>query len=747
MFAVFAVALVAGAVPEAGGALGRGLASLLTLATSVTAAVLCLRAAGRASQRLSRISWYLQGAACAAWSLGPVSWIWHHLVDRASPEPSPLVTVVRLAFFGLMFAAVWTTSRAVGVRARLRMALDGVVAAAAVFIVVWGTFFDEIWNRAGPDRLDVAFGLTYVLGDMVLLIFWAVLVVTEFPAGRRRGPLLVMASLVTIMLADTAFTYTVLHRGHPFDAIDSGLWTLAFALFAMAALAYRGGDVPRLEPVAGTRFAIYGPYLPILPTAVFCGVQLGAGNRPDGPANLGLVVLFAAVLIRQVVVLGENRLLLRRLAGSESVLRHEATHDSLTGLGNRAKLTARLRELLPAPPTRLSLIFLDLDDFKEVNDSLGHVAGDTVLTTVAGRLTGVLRRDDTVVRLGGDEFAVLLEDFDGDPRALARRMLDTFQEPFELDGRRIALGASVGLVEVAAGDPRDAMEVLRDADIAMYAVKRAGKNNVQLFNPGMHHTTSEELELRADLVTALDTGGLDAAYQPICDAATGEIRGFEALARWTHPTRGPIRPDRFIAIAERAHLSRRITSVMLDRALSGLRSWIDAGARRTLKVTVNIGAAELGDPGLPDRLVDALTRWNLAGENLVVEITETALMDDDRDHVLAAIRRVQSLGIDLAIDDFGTGYSSLARLSRFHVEFLKIDKLFVADLGTPRGRDMVTALVALARSCGMATIAEGVEEPFQRAALRDLGCDLLQGYLLSRPVPAADVLPLLAAKV
>ncbi|GAB7047721.1 EAL domain-containing protein [Catenuloplanes indicus JCM 9534] len=742
---LFAV-LAAGLLPAAG-ALGSGLSSLVTLAVAGVATVLCARAARRAGHRRSRASWSLQGAACVAWSFGPASWAWQDLVEQAPPMPSPLVVGARMTFFALLFAAVWTTSRAVGVRARLRMALDGVVAAAAVFIVAWGTFFEEIWLQAGQDRLYVACGLCYVLGDMVLLIFWIVLVLTEFPAGERRGPLLMVASLVTVMLADTAFTYLVLHEGRPFGAINPGVWTLAIGLYGMAALVYRGGDTPRREPVAGSRFAIYGPYLPIVPTAIFCGFQIAAGRTPDGAANMGLIVLFAAVLVRQVVVLGENRLLLRRLAGSESVLRYKATHDSLTGLGNRAKLTARLRELLPAPPARISLIFLDLDDFKEVNDSLGHVAGDTVLTTVGRRLTGVLRRTDTVVRLGGDEFAVLLEDFDGDPRALARRMLETFQEPFELDGRRIALGASIGLVEVAAGDLRDAMEVLRDADVAMYAVKRAGKNNVQLFNPGMHHTTSEELELRADLVTALDTGALHAAYQPICHAATGEIRGFEALARWTHPVRGPIRPDRFIAIAERAHLSRRITSFMLDRALSDLRSWIDAGASPALKVTVNIGAAELGDPSLPGRLVDALARANLAGENLVVEITETALMDDDPDHVLAAIRRIQSLGIDLAIDDFGTGYSSLARLSRFNVEALKIDKLFVGDLGTPRGRDMITALIALARSCGMVTVAEGVEEPFQRDALRDLGCDFLQGYLLSRPVPAADVLPLLAAKV
>ncbi|MDR7278533.1 putative bifunctional diguanylate cyclase/phosphodiesterase [Catenuloplanes atrovinosus] len=744
--AALAALLTAGVFPASGGALGRGVSSLLTLAVAVTAAVLCLRAARHAGHRLARVSWYLQAAACVAWSSGPAGWAWGNLMAHSSSAPSPLLVGARLAFFALMLAAVWTTSPAVGVRARLRMALDGVVAAAAVFIVVWGAFFGEIWAQAGHDRLGVAFGLTYVLGDMVLLIFWTVLVLTEFPAGRRRGPLLVVAFLATLTGADAAFAYLVLHEGRPFDAVNPGIWALAFAFVAAAAATCRGGTSPRRERSADSRFAVYGPYLPIIPTAVFCGFQLAAGRTPDGAVNLGLVVLFSAVMARQLLVLAENRALLRRLAGSERVLRYKATHDSLTGLGNRAMLTARLRELLPGTPTRLSLVFLDLDDFKEVNDSLGHPAGDTVLITVAQRLVGVLRHTDTVVRLGGDEFAVLLEDFDGDPRAFARRMLDTFEEPFAVAGRRIALGASVGLVEVAEDDPRDAIEVLRDADIAMYAVKRAGKNNIQLFNPGMHHTTSEELELRADLVRALDEGQLHAAYQPICDAVTGEVRGFEALARWTHPTRGPIRPDRFIEIAERAQLSRRITSVMLDHALSDLRAWIDSGARANLRVTVNVGAAELSDPALPDRLGDALSRWGLLGDNLVIEITETALMDDPED-VVAAIRRIQALGIDLAIDDFGTGYSSLARLSRFNVEALKIDKLFVAELGTPRGRDMVAALIALARSCGMSTVAEGVEEPAQRDALRDLGCDYLQGYLLSRPVPAAEVPPLLAARV
>ncbi|WP_033339997.1 putative bifunctional diguanylate cyclase/phosphodiesterase [Catenuloplanes japonicus] len=742
---VLAAGLAAGLLPAAGSNLGQGLSSLLTLAAAWTAAVLGLRAAMRTSNLRNRVAWRLQCAAYLAWSFGPVSWAWYYLVADGSPQPSPGLIVIRLAFFVLMLAAIWAMSRAAGNRARLRMILDAVVAAAAVFIVAWGGIFGEIWERAGAGRAGVAFGLTYALSDMILLIFLAVLVATEIPSGHRRGPLLVMATLATITIADVTFTHRVMYEGRPFDAINPGMWTLAFAFSAVAALGYRGTS-PRRETATTSRFAVYGPYLPIVPAAVTLAARIATGSMPRAAEVVGLVVLFTAVLIRQVLVLGENLALLRRLEVSERGLQHKATHDALTGLGNRAMLTARLHELLPAPPRRLSLLFLDLDDFKEVNDSLGHPAGDVVLTTVAARLTTVLRQDDTVVRLGGDEFAVLLDDFDGDPRALARRMLDMFQEPFEIGGRHIALGCSVGLVEVEAGDARTAMELLRDADIAMYAVKRGGKNNVQLFNPDLHHTTSEELELRADLVRALDDGQLHAAYQPICDAATGEIRGFEALARWTHPTLGPIRPDRFIAIAERAHLSRRVTAAMLDSALADLGGWIDAGAPGHLKVSVNVSAAEISDPALPVRLRDALARRRLHGHNLVVEITETALMEHS-ECVVTAIRRIQALGIGLAIDDFGTGYSSLARLNRFNVESLKIDKQFVDDLGTPRGRDMIAALVALARSCGMATIAEGVEETSQRETLRDLGCDQIQGYLFSRPVPAADVPALLGTKV
>ncbi|MFI5838753.1 putative bifunctional diguanylate cyclase/phosphodiesterase [Catenuloplanes sp. NPDC051500] len=742
---VLVAGLSAGLLPAAGGAPGRGLSSLLTLVVVWTAAVLGLRAATRASHPRNRIGWRLHSVACLFWSVGPASWAWYDLVEGASPKPSPWLVVIRLAFFALMFAGLWGMSRAADPRARLRMGLDAVVAAAAVFIVAWGGIFGEIWCRSGSGRAGVAFGLTYALSDMVLLIFLAVLVASEFPPGRRSGPLLLMSSLTVLTVADATFAYRVLYEGLPFDALNPGLWTIAFAFFGLAALRYRGATVRR-EPGLTSRFAVYGPYLPIFPAAVTLTVQIASGRAPHAAEMAGLVVLFTAILIRQVFVLGDNRALLRRLAASEHGLRYKATHDSLTGLGNRAMLTARLQELLPAPPKRLGLLFLDLDDFKEVNDSLGHPAGDLVLTTVAARLRTVLRRADTVVRLGGDEFAVLIEDFDGDPKALARRMLELFQEPFELGDRRIALGCSVGLVEVEAGDARSATELLRDADVAMYAVKRGGKNNVQLFNPGLHHTTSEELELRADLVRALDAGQLHAAYQPICDVATGEIRGFEALARWTHPTLGPVRPDRFIAIAERAHLSRRVTAAMLDSALGDLHGWIEAGAPAHLKVSVNVGAAEISDPDLPNRLRDALASRGLHGHNLVVEITETALTDDP-DCVVTAIRRIQALGIGLAIDDFGTGYSSLARLNRFNVESLKIDKQFVDDLGTPRGRDMIAALVALARSCGMATIAEGVEQTVQWDALRDLGCDQIQGYLVSRPVPSGEVLPLIAARV
>jgi diguanylate cyclase (GGDEF)-like protein len=721
---------------------------VLAAGAAATAAALCARAARRGLSRRSRLAWYAHSAACASWAIAPALCWWATALTRTTPAAGA-ADAGRLAFLGFEVVAVWLTAQVSGGRARVRMLLDGTVVAAALFVVAWGTVLDRVWRAGGHDTADAAVSLVFPLADLVLVTFYGVLVLTEFPRGRRRISGLVALALAALAVADSASAYRAAVDPRAGGQLLHGAWLVAFLLFASAAVGYRGPS-PRRHGPAFSRFALYGPYLPLVPALATWGVQMARGVAVPPAETVAGVVIALAILARQMLVLAENRELVASLAAREHDLRHQALHDPLTGLGNRSLLTERLEHALSARRRHarpLALLFLDLDDFKVVNDSLGHPAGDELLRIVAHRVRTALRPQDTVVRLGGDEFAALIEDAPGDGATLARRVLHGFAEPFGVAGRRLSLGASIGLVDVTADiDGRTATDLLRDADVAMYAVKRTGKNGIELFTPQLHHTTSQELELRAALVTALDQGGLDVAYQPLARAGDGRVVAFEALARWTHPVLGSVPPERFVPVAERAHMSPRITAAVLDRACTDLRHWIDLGPPRPLRVSINVPAAELADPELPARLGTALRRHGLTGDRLVVEVTETALMHDV-ERAVEAVGRIQALGVSLAIDDFGTGYSSLARLGRFAVEALKIDKSFVRDVVEPSGREMVAAIVTLARSRGMRTVAEGVESAEQREVLRDLGCDLLQGYLLGRPVPAAEVPALLRRAV
>ena len=426
----------------------------------------------------------------------------------------------------------------------------------------------------------------------------------------------------------------------------------------------------------------------------------------------------------------------------EDQLRHRAFHDALTGLANRALFANRVEHALVSTARRdgaMAVLFLDIDDFKTVNDTLGHAEGDVLLGLVADRLRHCLRAGDTAARLGGDEFAVLLEALGDETEAIgiAERILAAMRQPFLLQGREVGLGASIG---IASGrqTPDGADTLLRDADVAMYIAKSRGKDRCVVFEPEMHLRIVERMALRADLEQAIDEGGqFHLRYHPVVDLSSGAVAGMEALVRWDHPARGLISPADFIPLAEETGLIVPLGRWVLDEAGRQAAAW-ETSYGAGFFVTVNLSARQLSDPDLVSDVARMMKASGLAAEQLILEITESVLLHDTEPTVDRLVA-LKALGLRLAVDDFGTGYSSLAYLRRFPVDILKIDKSFVDHVEEREGAALTRAIVDMAGVLGLATIAEGIEQPGQALQLLDLGCRLGQGYHYARPMTATEM--------
>jgi diguanylate cyclase (GGDEF)-like protein/PAS domain S-box-containing protein len=431
---------------------------------------------------------------------------------------------------------------------------------------------------------------------------------------------------------------------------------------------------------------------------------------------------------------------------AESQLVHQAYHDALTGLPNRILFQDRLNQALSLSRRQergLAVLFLDLDQFKLVNDTLGHTIGDRLLKVVAGRLQQAVRRSDTVARVGGDEFNLLLPGIDRGNQAakLAEKILNTVARPVDVDGHRLFLTTSIG-ISLFPADAGDAESLLTSADIAMYRAKELGRNAYQLCTPEMSARSFERLTLESDLRLGLERGELRLFYQPQVELATGRTVGVEALLRWQHPSRGLVTPEAFIAVAEEARLIQSIGDWVLRTACEQAVTWQAAGLPE-LRLAVNLSALQFQRRDLPETIRQILAASGLAPHLLVVEITESAAMRNATltVEVLAALRE---MGLGIAIDDFGTGHAAFGYLKLFPFDALKIDQGFVADLETsPQGRAIVSSIIGLAHGLGVRVIAEGVETAAQLSFLTENGCDEYQGFLVSPPLPAEQLAPLL----
>jgi diguanylate cyclase (GGDEF)-like protein/PAS domain S-box-containing protein len=432
----------------------------------------------------------------------------------------------------------------------------------------------------------------------------------------------------------------------------------------------------------------------------------------------------------------------------EDQLAHQAFHDSLTGLANRALFENRVEHALArARRTRrpVSVLFLDLDNFKTVNDSLGHAAGDELLVAAAERLRGCLRPADTPSRLGGDEFGIVFEDATEVEQAcrVAERILAALRNPFHVRGRDVFLTASVGIAMSADGT-EGADELLRNADVAMYTSKAAGKGRVEVFRPNMHEAVLHRLELGADLRAAVERGEFGVLYQPIVDLRSKQITGVEALLRWNHPQRGLVGPMEFIVLAEETGLVLELGRWVLEESCRQAAEWFRRFPGRAPEtVSVNLSPRQLQEPDLVEVVAAALAKSGLEPHHLVLEITETVMMRDV-EATVGTLHALKELGVRIAIDDFGTGYSSLSYLRDLPIDIMKIDKAFVdgVEAGS-QGAALARAIVGLGRTLNLTTVAEGIEHAQQVDQLRSMGCDLGQGFLFARPMGRNDIARLL----
>jgi len=441
----------------------------------------------------------------------------------------------------------------------------------------------------------------------------------------------------------------------------------------------------------------------------------------------------------------------KRMAGSQTDITGNKSSDPLTGLANRLLFSERLSQILCETrrgcQVDYAVLFLDVDRFKIVNDSIGHLAGDSLLRQIAERLKECVRWTDmpnrfagnaTVARLGGDEFAILIENGSGleTAQSIADRVLAESVRPFHLGGREIVSTFSVGVV-VGNAEYLVPEDILRDADIAMYEAKKSGKARAKIFDSSMHMRALNRMEMEADIRSGIEQGEFIVLYQSRVDLDSRKITGFEALVRWNHPTRGLILPDEFIPIAEETGLIVPLGYWVMSRACSQLRQWQKGGARARLTVSVNISSRQFAEADLIERVSEILRESGITPGSLDLELTETAVMQH-ADAASKTLRQLKALGIGLNMDDFGTGYSSLSYLQRFPFDTIKIDRSFVAGLGSrAENRDLIRTVVDLAKNFKMKVVAEGVETDVQSAELRALGCHEGQGYLFSRPVNAS----------
>ncbi len=712
--AVYAVHLAAGVGtgPRASALLDDWLSAALVLAGGLSAV------ARVALVREDRLAWSLIAVGALSWAGGDIYW-WRVLSHLdVVPYPSP-ADAMYLAFYPLLYAGILLLLRTRVRRFGAGEWLDGAAAALIVAAVGGSVVLPRILEAgAGRGALALGTNLAYPLGD--LLVLGLVVALTGLMGLRAGRPAaLLAAGCLAFTLADGVYLREVATGGYVEGGLLDLFWPLGLAFIGLAAW----------QPARRVRIArIGGVGAMVLPGAVaLTAAALLVADHYSRAA--GYVVWLSAAALVLCLVRGG-------LTFRENLA--QAVTDALTGLPNRRLFADRAEQaVLRAHRTgeRTAVMIVDLDRFKEVNDTLGHEAGDLMLREVARRLRAALRASDTIARLGGDEFAVLLPSVSGAAGAeiVAGVLSEALRPPVEIDGIQLDIEASIGIA-LHPDHGEDASELLQRADVAMYRAK-ADAQAFRVYGPEDDDNTPERLALAGDLRRALEQRELVLHYQPKVRLETGETVGLEALMRWEHPERGRLEPADFIPVAERTAIIGPLTLHAIDTALAECAS----GEAERLTVSVNISARNLMDSYFPGAVGAILARRGAAAGRLELEITETALMANPP-RALEVLRRLHAMGVRLSIDDFGVGYTSLTYLRTLPISVLKLDRTFVHAMATEAAdAAIVRSTIELARDLGLEVVAEGIESAEVYEKLRALGCGLGQGFYIGRPVPFEEL--------
>jgi len=734
------------------------------------------------SRRLG-IAWGMIALSSFAFALGDVSWGVLELGLEEPPFPS-IADVFYIIYYPFLLAGVFLLpEKRTTQGGQLKKVLDMGIVMVAAILMFWNFLIGPVVaTNADYPVVEQVILLAYPVGDLVLL--WALLRIVYKRSDQQEeeeAPAFLLAvSIALTIVGDVIYTHQSLLDTYTSGGLLDMTWRVAMLLTGLAGISQvtaiqslkSTGKFPRRLEYPIARIKAVTPYLSYL-WLVFAYILLIQSHITPLPMNfitLSVAVggIICLVLLRQIITLLENdklNLQLQQTMGRlqdqtaqleqtnqelqneiverkavEQQLTHDSLHDAMTGLPNRALFLDRLGQAIEyrrrRPEYTFATLFVDIDQFKVINDSLGHLTGDQLLISAGRRMKECLRSSDTVARLGGDEFAILLEiTREKDSAALiADKLQQALNQPFRLDGHELYITASIGIVMSESGFMHPE-EVLRDADIAMYQAKGRGKARFEIFDISMRSHAYSRLAMEQELRAALENQEFQLYYQPIRSVETDELVSFEALIRWTHPTRGLLSPGEFLPVAEESGLILPIEKWVLNEACKQLKEWHEKyPSMENVSVNVNVSNRQFAQQSFTDDVVSALQMHDLNARSLKLEITENVLISN---YAAAneVFTKLQNLGVQLEIDDFGSGYSALGYLQHFPISAIKIDKSFISEIGkSRRGVELIRAIVSMARELGMEAIAEGIETDEQLQELRRLSCNLGQGFLLSRPL-------------